>query len=308
MSTIKTVTNLPVSLRQKFVDDFRLPIKIIDSPYFEHFIDLYKDEFKIEEKLNKFITALDALGEVELKAQWYKIKDQIYSDISSLPKFKDLQETIFNNKKSSFENGNPYNMDSIGKSCVSVDIITGNYTALKHFDSSLSLGTNNYKELISRYTPFEYFHDSKIFRQLIFEPLLAKKQGQIQKSIILETAEHLKTRLDFIKIRTVSNDELVLVFKESNLKNLENQVRDALAEFSHNKLLKTEAFNVKHITKDYFYKENSDGSFLLRKAPGQLYAQLFKKVKGLPVTEEDLMFIDGETQQLAKLMLPLFSR
>lgn len=295
-------------MRQKFVDDYRLPIKIMESPYFEYYLKLYWDDFQLEQKAENFQKAVDKLNG-KVQGEWYRIKDTIEADVKSKPKFLELSNTTFdNNNKLQLPNGNPYNQEDAKHICVSVDIRSANYNALKHFDKSLVLDTQDYNELISKYTDLDYFKESKIFRQLIFEPLLSKKQGQIQKQITLKSAQEIINFITPMKVKTVSNDELILLFsKETDtLQSVNDKMNKVMEKLTHQAILKHEVFEVVHLKEKYFFKKMSDGTFLLRKVPGQVYAQCFKKVKNLPIEEYDLFFIDGESGNIAKYLTPIF--
>lgn len=297
-----------LKMRQKFVDDYRLPIKIMDSPYFEYYLKLYWDDFQLEQKAENFQKAVDKLkGKVQ--SEWYRIKDSIESDVKSKPKFLELQNTTFdNNNNLQLPNGNPYNQEDGKHICVSVDIRSANYNSLKYFDKSLVLDTQDYNELISKYTDLEYFKESKIFRQLIFEPLLSKKQGQIQKKITLKSAQEIMELITPMKVKTVSNDELILLFErdKETLQTVNDKMNKVMEKLTHQSILKHEVFEVVHLKDKYFFKKNIDGTFLLRKVPGQVYAQCFKKVKNLPIEDYDLLFIDGESGNIAKYLTPIF--
>lgn len=294
-------------LRKKFVDDYRLPIKIMDEQFFNYFLNLYWDDFKIEQKATNFQKAVDELGE-KLQSEWFRIKDEIEKDISSQPKFEELRQLNIELKPHSIPNGNPYNQEDMKHICVSIDIRSANFNSLKLFDSSLVLGTGSFEELVGRYTDLQYFKESKIFRQLVFEPLLSKKQGQIQKKVIHETIAEIVGLITPLRIKTVSNDEIILLFdkKIETEESLVLKMGEMIEKLTHKDILKAEVFTVHHLVAKYFYKRFIDGSILLRNVPGAVYAQCFKQAKGLPVSDNDLLFVEGESGAIAKYITPLF--
>lgn len=294
--------------KYRLVNDFKLPIKIFEEPYFSHLLNLYKDHLDIQSKINSLTKSIEmAGGEENLSKEWYRVKDRIEAEVKALPRYTNLQNYESSYKVSvPLEKTNPYNIQMLDKSCVSIDIKTANYNALRYFDKSLVFYTDSYEQFIEEFTPIPLFKDSKIFRQLLFEPLGSKKQGVIQKEIIQETADVLFPKLKPLLGKCVSNDELVLVFpRTDNLVEIEDLVRKEALESKHSSLLKVEAFNVFHLSEKYFYKKTKD-SFQLRNVPSQLYPQLYKKVMGLPIEDKDLVFWDTNTNMIGKYLSPLF--
>lgn len=293
--------------KKRLVNDFKLPIKLLDEPYFSYLVNLYNEDFKIDEKIKTLQTSIDMVGgEANIQSEWYKVKDQIEAEVKAVPAYLDL-----NNYQSDYvlktkvEGLNPYNNSMVDKTCVSIDIRTANYNALKVFDSELVFNTKDFQEFISKFTKVPLFHESKIFRQLLFEPLGAKKQAHIQRQITYQSADELMPLLSPKEIRSVSNDELVLVFdKTEDLASLQDQVEKALSQITHSSILKTEAFNVVNVHEKCFYKKTVSG-FQLRNVSAQLYPQMFKRVKGLELTDLDLVFWDTNTEKLAKYLGPV---
>jgi hypothetical protein len=294
--------------KKKLVKDYGLPIKILSEPYFSYYLNLYKDHFDIASKVNSLTKSIDLVdGEQCLQTEWYRIKDLIEKEIKSLPAYSSFSEY-----KSSYkiihplENTNLYNQSMLTKTCVSIDIKSANYSSLKYFDKSLVMNTSNYTEFITKFSSVPIFNDSKIFRQLLFEPLDSKKQGHIQKEIISKAADVLVSILSPLSARRIGNDELILVFnKSSDLMSLQEEVLSKLNNFEHKDMLKVEAFNIHQVYDKCFYKEMISG-IQLRNVPAQLYPQIFKKIKGLKLEESDLIFFDTNTNQIAKFISPLF--
>lgn len=288
------INKLSPKLRKKFVEDYSLPIRIYEDPYFQYFFDLYKNDFDLNNKLEEFLIASNS---VDLKSEWFRIKDQIEKDIKENEKYTEFEKLIVQYPETKVMNGNPYNISSEPFSLVSVDIKTANFNSIREFDKSLVKNTDSYLEFISLYTNLSYFKNSKIFRQLIFEPIGAKKQGMIQKNITLQTIKELNLSNE---IRLVGNDEFTIRFeKTKDLVGLNEEISNLIKNTTYSKILKVESFNIVHLKDSYFYKHNHLNKKELKKVPKQIYAQCYKKMNNLPISENDLFFIDSETKLLA---------
>lgn len=298
-------------LRKKFVEDNSLPIRVYQSPYFEYFLELYKEQFNLEEKLKDFNKALNQFnGDQELlQKEWYRIKDAIENDIKSSEAYNKIKNGIPNYSKiNNLPNSNPFKETYVGYSVVSVDIKTANYSSLKYFDSKLVLDTKNYYELISKYTDLDYFKNSKIFRQLVFEPLQAKSQAMIQREMTDKITSHILKEEETIKFaHHVSSDELVLFFeKTSDLMSLEHSIKDIIQKHELSDYFKVEAFNIDVLINDCFIKTTGDGKKQLKNTPAIIYPQCFKKMNNLTIEENDLIFYEPSVKQLAKFNKSIF--
>ena len=297
------------SFKKRLIKNFKLPIRIIEEPYFSYYLNLYQKNFKIEEKIEIMKKSIEMAGsETELMNLWYKVKDEATLSISSNPEFKEFQRFESEYQvKNKIQNKNLYNHQFINNTCVSVDLITANYSVLKKFNPRLVFNTENFKEFILRYTKVPLFQESKIFRQLLFETLDHKKNGDHQKNIILQTLDLLNSELTPLYSLVINNDELILVFnKTEDLIAIETVVQSAVDKTPYNQLMKVEAFNLIPVYQEVFNKITKNSS-VLKNAPVSLYPQLFKKANDLEINPDlDLAFIDSETGILSKYLKPIF--
>lgn len=161
---------------------------------------------------------------IDPKKEWYRVKDKIKADIEELAESQQLIDFSSEYKpKTSFVKTNPYTAESLGKTCVSLDLREANYNALKLVSPNLVFNTADFSDLVSRYSSIPLFSSSKIFRQLTFEPLCAKKQGLIQKELILKLMDHVSSMNPSL-CRVVGNDELVLTFDRIDLAKIQESI------------------------------------------------------------------------------------
>lgn len=284
------------NLRRKFCQDFDIPIAVMDDPYYTYFYELYRKELKLDELQRIFDQAIVKHPTSQsLRDSWFNLKDKITEDIKQTKAFEDFQKQEFKfsyEHTKDLEKGNLYNENGLKYSIVSVDIRKANYTALKTFSKELVLGTDSFEELILKYTDLEYYQKSKIFRQLLFEPLNGKKQSQIQKNILSEVYGELKGSVDCLKARAVGSDELYFVFdRDVDLESKEKQIIELISQSKHKDILKVEAFRIDHIVRDCFVKTTTKGEKSLKHVPQIFYAQVFKHFHGLALEKRDLYFV-----------------
>lgn len=288
------------NLRKKFCRDFDIPINIFSDPYYSYFYELYREYLKLDEKQRVFDQALTQLKDVEgLRKSWFELKDKIEADIKALPVYAEYEKTELKYPYTHIKNlekGNLYNEEGVNLSIVSVDIVKANYTSLKTYSKELVFNSETYVDLVKKYTDLEYYQVSKIFRQLLFEPLNGKKQSQIQKNIMDQMLGSIKNEISPLKIRMVGSDELYLAFdRDIDLAKKEQEVRDLILKLPNHDIFKVEAFRISKVIKDCFIKETTKGEKTLKHVPMNFYAQVFKHFNKQPITEMDRVFIfEGE--------------
>lgn len=291
------------NLRKKFCRDFSIPVKVYQSPYFEYSLNLLNDSLGIAKKLEVFLKTKEQLGLDGLFTEWNRLKDAIAEQVKSKPSYDELSKKIFMPKKLGIANGHPYNHRDKDFTIVSIDIKSANYNALKYYNPELVLDSTDYKDLISKFSDCELFTESKIFRQLLFEPLLASKQASLQQEIITKTFEELNLTTE---AKMVGRDELIFLLpKTEDLAAVDNDFKQKISKTSLGHLLKAEAFNVHSIGNYGFYKQDKDGKKILKQVPTQIFAQCYKLAHNLPIEENDLVFRDSETKLLSKFLTPI---
>ena len=158
------------SLRKRFVKDTKLPIRLLQDPYFEYFLDLYENFYGSRTKYVSFCELVDRLGgEDPFFKESKRITDSLIGDISATSayiSFNTCDLTDFNTSPQVKER-NIYHTGNVGQAFASFDLVKANYNALKFIDSSIVFNTENYEDLLSKYTTEDYFINSKQIRQII---------------------------------------------------------------------------------------------------------------------------------------------
>lgn len=282
---------IPFEFRQTFCEDFKLPIKIYDSPLFEYYLDLYEEDLKISEKIKIFTDTMKVFKTPEtFSDEWHRIKSAIINDINELDAFKNFVNSSPYVSPYKVERGNVFNQKYKNSRILSIDLVAANFNSLRHFDPAIVFGCENFAELVSKYSDLPYYTHVKIFRQVVFERLHSNRQQSIQRKMMDSVLTPLFELCTNLELRMPSNDEIVIPL-DGMQKELEESIKQIVANHALKNILRVETYQMHHICDDYFYQQFDDGKIRLRNVPSPFYSRYLKLAKGLKLTEEDSFFI-----------------
>lgn len=309
-----------LSFRRRFVKDFNLPINIVDSPYFEYYMDTYdwfpNDEYfalcdEIREKYE---------GNHNLWLENYsKIRDKIITDIENSEKYRefittDMSKWALPDECKNLPDINIYNQSSVGKTFLSIDLKKANFQALREVGV---ISGDSYEDFLSQWTDSEYFKKSKYTRQVIFGKLNPKRTITYEKYMMGEIKKLFEKHFllhNSMTLVAFKSDELIyeLDLKAVNYLRANERVIEKDIETYLSINVRVEIFTVgrieckcvNDITVDcYIRKCYTTGEETLKSASQIFYPQLYKIWKGLEIEDKDLVFMaEG---QPAKFMNPL---
>ncbi len=295
------------SIKQRFVKDFKLPINLIQEPYFDYFIELYNPDFDTYKKLEllqsflitckdqedffqKGTTVSTAVKEFIQNSKAYELMNN--ADLNSFPQNKNLTQQ------------NIYIVPNVDKELISIDLEKANFNSFKLFNFEEETGIKTYRELISKFTDQEYFQQSKMFRQVIFGDLNPARQQRIQKYVIGQLCQKLQE--NGCEISSASSDEII-VKNKSSTKEIEQILSTVPKELQ---FFRVEKFHFSRIGDDFDffvkYTEQKDGSIKkeFKNSPGHLFPQIYKQHLKLELNQYDMLFYhDG---YLAEFKEPVF--
>ena len=282
------------STKRQFVKDYKLPIQVVQEPYFSYFLDLYENEYKSRTRYQLLVETINHYGSLDAYLNvFHEVRKNAIDFIEAQPAYKELSKDkleAFNIKDFSRKN-NLYNQNNANKTFVSIDLVTANVQSFNLYDKSILGYSETYNDFISKFTDSEYLKGSKQIRQVIFGSLSPKKQQIIQKFIMVKVRNSLiKLGLNPNDIQASSPDELV--FELDNLKNFSEFLNDeSLKDFKFH----IEVFTLENIREDIptFIKrfKNKEG-FEIKGGNNKHMAEIFKYVKGIEHNPYDLVFFD----------------
>jgi hypothetical protein len=327
-----------LELRQRFVNDFNIPIQVLESPYFEYFLSLYENHLGTETKwdeLNKLIeTKYNGNNSIFLE-EYYKVRNFIIKSIEESPSY--LRYNSYNMSEYAVSN---IEFNSIPKSSVyieqndqkiflSVDLKQANFYALKYHNNEIVRFTLDYDGFInvflgSGHPLIKYFQDSKYTRQIIFGKLNMSRNITIQKYIMSTVYERIKNAMkeldincfvpysfntDEIIFEYVKDDEFFKLFGKSNSYTLEKYLNMDFLRFELYKVgfYKFENINGNkipiYIKSEFPFTSSLEGECKIKMCPITYYAQVHKLLLGQQIIENDLLFY--HEKQLAKFLNPI---
>lgn len=315
-----------IAFRRRFVKDFNLPINLVESPYFEYYMDRYdffpkEDYFDCCDIINK---QFDGNKEMWLN-HYAQIRDNIITTIENSDVFKEFNNADLKKwPQQIFSVGdhNIYNGSNVGKFFISIDLKKANFQALKWFDKDIVLGAETYEELMDKFGGDDYFKKSKYTRQVIFGKLNPKRTIYFEKYLIGTIFTHPGNNLfrglyNNTNLVTVKSDEIVFEIDTLTMipkfdKNFLSFLKDEIKE-NTGLDVSVEAFKLSRIVCENhngnivdgyirtFYLDNNRQD--LKNVSSIFFPQIYALANGLEITDKDLYF--RAEDQIAKFCNPL---
>lgn len=154
-----------------------------------------------------------------------KIRNSVINYISSVKEFEELKPEEYKYKFTGPRSIiGDHTEKYLGERLISVDLIKGNYQSLKSISPKFILDTENYEELINRFTKEKCLISSKFFRQMVFGLLKPDVQAARQKNLLGDVIERVFKEKE-LEIVSLSNDEVVFhITGDDELKIIEDAV------------------------------------------------------------------------------------
>lgn len=302
------------ALRRRFVKDCGLPIQLLQDPYFEYFINLLAPYFQnhggIRERLAVFEQFVqDIGGESAYFAYDARLKDDVIKHIQSKPEYMEFTESriqdVFPIADVPVRGVNLYNPANVGKQFISLDLVSGNFRAMRTFSRWLVDSTDNYAEFMGGFTASRHLITSKHVRQYIFGNLCPKRQIHMERWLMAQIINALLKFLPKDSFLAISNDEVILKVGENTHTLVNIALIDLLDLYNLPglSLVKKESFTLRRVG-DYYVKVFEQGGFELKCVPEYLFAQALKHHLGQKVEPMDLAFYFEH--RIARFMEPYF--
>lgn len=297
-----------IALRRRFVKDYNLPINVVDSPYFEYYMDLY-DWFPKDEYQN-LVNDIDERfgGNINLWLDEYaKIRDEIITTIENSDAYKkfntcDMNKWALDPELRSLPDTNIYNQGSVGKTFLSIDLKKANFQALREVGV---ISGDSYEDFLSQWTDSEYFKKSKYTRQVIFGKLNPKRTIIYEKYMMGEIKKLFEKHFllhNSMTLVAFKSDELIyeldskaVNYLRANEQVIEKDIETYLSINVHAEIFtigRIECKNHNGITVDcYIRRCMTTGEETLKSASQIFYPQLYKIWKGDKIFTIDMTFL-----------------
>jgi hypothetical protein len=247
-------------LKERFCKDRNLPIKIFDEAVFLDRLDLMESQYNARSDYEKFVKMLEKFSnEDEYFKTYSQLKDAAIERLKNNIESTDFNSRDFNEfavKKYNFPTKDIYHKSNVGKKFLSLDMIKGNFTALRHYNPNIVDNCYTFEEFISQFTNEEHLISSKYIRQVIFGNNNPKRQVAYEKylmGIVLKKVLQVFKNED---IAYFSTDEIVVCLESYTEKELKNKIKEVSnivnESYGENINIRAEYFMLESI-------ENTDG-------------------------------------------------
>lgn len=318
-------------LHRKFINDFNLPLQVVQEPFFHERLSLLEEEYGAQTKyLALSETLRDHFDSKPGKFMEYghSLADRIIGSIinsdaykndflSKLPTKKEV-ELMTNEIKGKITKGRKlYTQEQDGCMFVSFDMKTANFQLMKYMCPAILKDEISYENFISRFTDIDYFKVAKGLRQTIFGKI---NPQDVSNAEFIKSCEFALSMMDSLERRkyepySLNNDEVIFKFKgteEEFLKDAQNSLISLVSQDGI--VFKVEKFKL-HARK--FQLTTSEQELCVfekedilkpdkRKifcCPATYYPQVYKLLHGLEIKENDLVFY--YEHELCKFLNPL---
>jgi len=294
-----SIDDIPNGVRARFVKDYSLPIQLVQSPYFEYFLDLYSDYLHINHGLNFLKDALSVMDEQKFFAANNKLRENVVNDIKSTHLYGLMNDKAFYWMQNlTIPNRKLYIEENHNKKFISIDMTQANFNSFLYYQKyyaetyaknlTIFRGHTLYTEYLREFTDVLYFLDSKYVRQVIFGNLNPKRQQKIQAHIMMvDVYEKIKHLFNEDQFTTASSDEIIIECN-SDMVECIHKLRGLIDTHRFH----VQGFTLKQIEEGhlFFVREFLDRHIDFKMVPLHFHAQCFKRYHGLPIEEMDKAF------------------
>lgn len=318
-------------LHRKFINDFNLPLQVVQEPFFHERLSLLEEEYGAQTKyLALSETLRDHFDSKPGKFMEYghSLADRIIGSIinsdaykndflSKLPTKKEV-ELMTNEIKGKITKGRKlYTQEQDGCMFVSFDMKTANFQLMKYMCPAILKDEISYENFISRFTDIDYFKVAKGLRQTIFGKI---NPQDVSNAEFIKSCEFALSMMDSLERRkyepySLNNDEVIFKFKgteEEFLKDAQNSLISLVSQdgivfkvekfklHSRKFQLATSEQELCVFEKEDILKPDKRKIFC---CPATYYPQVYKLLHGLEIKENDLVFY--YEHELCKFLNPL---
>lgn len=291
-------------LRGRFIEDFQLPMTVVEDPYFDERIHMLEEECGAA---TKYLTLMQTIrdffnGNPQAYLEHrHAVKDKILNHILQSEGYKAMlaDKSPLDDYKPIVASRELYTEDQDGGLFISYDMIKANFQALRYIDPSIVLDCGTWEEFVSRFTDIELLSSAKQVRQEVLGKLNGKRLSAIEKRFSNEFAKVLMERLgDKFTLFSIKTDEIIIKFngteKEFDKVKVENEEFNGF-KFRANKF-KLHLREFRRASSEKLIKIYQKEDFLdahkrtLKCLPATYYPQVYKLLNGMKISDSDRVF------------------
>ncbi len=297
------MTMISDAMVHRFLKDFSISLPVERKEFLDYYLETFDSYFDMKNKFDIFMKCRSYFANDEhFYTYRNRVVEQILSYIESHKKYIE-----FNNCNCKFDEGllttklhnrDIFNLENVGKTFLSIDLVSGNFTAMKHFDKDLVKHAETWKEFMHIFSEFDYFAEAKHFRQVLLGKLNPKRIMRyerllLERDILKFIIDDDKNNLKLEHIVSHNYDEIIFEvdkdFDECSVNVPESYKND----------VHIEKFVLENITPYKMFIKRNGTKMKFKCVNSKLFPQVYKHVMGLPLHEKDMYFI-SDTGHLSK--------
>lgn len=284
-------------LKERFVRDCRIPIKLFAEPYFNERIQSFDKYFGTVAKWEQFVSTLEKYSsEEEYFAAYNKVKDDAINFIKDNPAYEafntmDMQPYAIENIN--FPHKDIYHATNIGRTFASIDMKKANFSSMHYYDPAIFGGAETWEDFLRMFTDNEYIIQSKYIREVILGNCNPKRHITYEKYLMDQVLKDLKVHgIAPSEIVYFSNDEIVVDITDL----LDHNWKEVITGVIDRAVipLRLEVFKLRGIKDNKeivgYIREMTDGSVDFKCLTNLNYPYVLRALDNEAITDSDLVF------------------
>ncbi|PLS18895.1 hypothetical protein CVD28_00400 [Bacillus sp. M6-12] len=291
-------------IKKVFAKNNGLTITLFKEPFFTDRLHLMERQFGAYTKWVAFTKELEAFSqEQDYLEHNNKVRDMVIHFVKQHKEYENfiqcnIQER-FPLERLQIPTKSVFRKENTGKTLLSIDLKSANYTALRAFHPSLVANTNTYQEFISQFTKEDSILHSKHMRQVIFGNLNNKRLAHIESYFVQQLLPVITEHFTVDDIVAFIKDEVVLDITGKEEK-VSTFVQDLLSNAEKLDIhLEVQQYILKGITsfkkgeevfEEFYLKDFENGQVEFKGVSSLYYPMVLRAYYGEEVTNSDLTF------------------
>lgn len=291
-----------VKAKERFCKDCNISLRLFQEPYFTDRLKLYDRYYGTLLKWDLFVNELEKYHcEQDYFEEYNRIKDTAIVNIKNsegYQKFNDEDMNKFRVKNVNLPNKDIFKSSNDGKVFISIDMRKANFSALRHYDSSIFAGTSTWEDFIGLYTGNRHIINSKYIRQVILGNCNPKRHITYEKYLMDMILTGIEKYNLIDKVVFFSNDEIVFEMdRAAKIETLLYMCKCLKEDIEEDFILpvRVELFTLHKIngTDGYYkeiFKENEEVDIEFKCLDNYMLPFVLRKFSGEEITESDKVF------------------
>lgn len=288
-------------LVKSFMKDFKIPGPVQRNDFLEYYINTYDSVLDCKKYYDLFLNTIDKFeNEDHFLGHRYKILENVVADITNNETYKafieDKNLLNFQFFTNNIKGKNFYKTENAGKFYLSIDLRSGNFMALKHYDKDIVKNCETWEEYVKNFTEYEYFGLGKTFRQKVLGHLNVKRIMNYERILLEEDIVKPIIDVNILSVDMIVSHNFDEVVFEID-KNFDEKIIEIPEKFKND--VHVEKFELEQIKPYSMFVKKMENKIKFKGVNNNLFPQVFKHYMNLPLDDKDMYFV-SDTGHLCK--------